>query len=244
MTDQTTQPPGTAKESEGAIARFFRETELDTRLLGMLGALAIIWIGFHVYGQLVNGFGAFLTPRNLWNLSVQTASIGIMATGMVLVIITRHIDLSVGSMLGFCAIIMGVVQVNILPPMLGVGHPMIWVIAVIVGIICGSFIGAFHGALIAYGKIPAFIVTLGGLLVWRGAAFLVARGETISPVDKTFALMGGGPYGAIGATGSWIVGLPGCAAVLGLTTMGRRQPTPSPILSWSLWETAYTSKSV
>ncbi|MDW3181915.1 sugar ABC transporter permease [Roseobacter sp.] len=223
MTDQTTQPPGTTKDSESAIARFFRETELDTRLLGMLGALAIIWIGFHVYGQLVNGFGAFLTPRNLWNLSVQTASIGIMATGMVLVIITRHIDLSVGSMLGFCAIVMGVVQVNILPQFLGLGHPMIWIIAVIIGILCGSFIGAFHGALIAYGKIPAFIVTLGGLLVWRGAAFLVARGETISPVDPTFRLMGGGPYGAIGATGSWIVGLLGCAAVLGLIMMGRRK---------------------
>ncbi|MGZ2257380.1 sugar ABC transporter permease [Roseobacter sp. A03A-229] len=239
MTDQTTQPPGTAKESEGAIARFFRETELDTRLLGMLGALAIIWIGFHVYGQLVNGFGAFLTPRNLWNLSVQTASIGIMATGMVLVIITRHIDLSVGSMLGFCAIIMGVVQVNILPPMLGVGHPMIWVIAVIVGILCGSFIGAFHGALVAYGKIPAFIVTLGGLLVWRGAAFLVARGETISPVDKTFALMGGGPYGAIGATGSWIVGLLGCAAVLGLIIMGRRKRTIFHIAQRPIWAESF-----
>jgi cytochrome c2 len=52
----------------------------------MLGALALIWIGFHVYGAVFNGFGAFLTPRNLWNLSVQTSSIGIMACGMVLVI--------------------------------------------------------------------------------------------------------------------------------------------------------------
>jgi D-xylose transport system permease protein len=131
--------------------------------------------------------------------------------------------LSVGSVLGFCAIIMGVVQVNILPPVLGLGHPLIWIIAIAVGIICGGFIGAFHGALIAYGKIPAFIVTLGGLLVWRGAAFLVARGETISPVDPTFALLGGGPYGAIGATGSWIVGIVGCIAVLGLIVMGRRK---------------------
>ncbi|MDW3225487.1 MAG: sugar ABC transporter permease [Paracoccaceae bacterium] len=222
MTDQTTQPTGSSPEKESAVARFFRETELDTRLLGMLGALALIWVGFHLYGQIFRGGGFFLTPRNLWNLSVQTASIGIMATGMVLVIITRHIDLSVGSILGFCAIIMGVVQVNILPQYLGLGHPMIWIIAILVGIICGTFIGAFHGALIAYGKIPAFIVTLGGLLVWRGAAFLVARGETISPVDPTFALLGGGPYGAIGSTGSWIVGLLGCAAVLGLILMGRR----------------------
>lgn len=222
MTDQTTDTSHDDAGQEGLATRFIRATEIDTRLLGMLGALALIWIGFHVYGQVVNGFGAFLTPRNLWNLSVQTASIGIMATGMVLVIITRHIDLSVGSVLGFCAIIMGVVQVNILPQYLGLGHPLIWIIAIIVGVSCGAFIGAFQGFLIAYGKIPAFIVTLGGLLVWRGAAFLVARGETISPVDPTFALLGGGPYGAIGATGSWIVGILGCAAVLGLIALGRR----------------------
>ncbi|MEP2641446.1 sugar ABC transporter permease [Roseobacter sp.] len=235
MTDPTSDLTAATAPPQGPVARFFRATELDTRLLGMLGALAIIWIGFHVYGATVNGFGAFLTPRNLWNLSVQTASIGIMATGMVLVIITRHIDLSVGSVLGFCAIAMGVVQVNLLPQVLGLGHPLIWVIAVIVGVICGAFIGAFHGALIAYGKIPAFIVTLGGLLVWRGAAFLVARGETISPVDPTFALMGGGPYGAIGSTGSWIVGVLGCAAVLGMLVIGRRKRTTFQIAQRPVW---------
>lgn len=235
MTDQTTQSPGPSKTKDGAVARFFKDTELDTRLLGMLGALALIWVGFHLFGEIFRGGGFFLTPRNLWNLSVQTASIGIMATGMVLVIITRHIDLSVGSILGFCAIIMGVVQVNILPQFLGLGHPAIWIIAVLIGILCGSFIGAFHGALIAYGKIPAFIVTLGGLLVWRGAAFLVARGETISPVDETFSLLGGGPYGAIGSTGSWIVGILGCAAVLGLILSGRRKRTVFHIAQRPIW---------
>nr|WP_245794573.1 sugar ABC transporter permease [Vannielia litorea] len=189
----------------------------------MVGALALIWVGFHLYGALVNGFGAFLTPRNLWNLSVQTSSIGIMACGMVLVIITRNIDLSVGSILGFCAITMGVLQVDVFASWLGLGHPLIWVLAAACGIALGALIGCFHGFLIAYGKIPAFIVTLGGLLVWRGAAFLVARGETISPVDSTFALLGGGPYGAIGATGSWIVGALACAAIVGLILWGRRQ---------------------
>ena len=227
MSQTDTSAPETAHSSaaavEGAFARFLRATELDTRLLGMLGALALIWVGFHMYGALVNNFGAFLTPRNLWNLSVQTSSIGIMATGMVLVIVTRHIDLSVGSVLGFCAIVMGVMQVNILPQFLGLGHPFLWIIAVITGLICGTLIGAFHGWLIGYRGIPAFIVTLGGLLVWRGAAFLVARGETISPVDPTFALLGGGPYGAIGATGSWLLGALGCVGVIALILMGRAQ---------------------
>ncbi|MEZ5911275.1 MAG: sugar ABC transporter permease [Paracoccaceae bacterium] len=219
----TSRAADPASAPESAVARFLKATELDTRLLGMLGALVLIWIGFHLYGALANGFGAFLTPRNLWNLSVQTASIGIMATGMVLVIVTRNIDLSVGSVLGFCAIVMGVLQVNILPQFLGLGHPLIWVIAAICGMTLGASIGAFHGWLVAYRGIPAFIVTLGGLLVWRGAAFLVARGETISPVDATFALLGGGPYGAVGATGSWIVGILGCLGVVGLILSGRNQ---------------------
>lgn len=220
MTQTNTQ---TSNPSDGAMTRFFRATEIDTRLLGMVGALVMIWIGFHLYGALVNGMGAFLTPRNLWNLSVQTASIGIMATGMVLVIVTRNIDLSVGSVLGFCAIIMGVMQVYVLPQYLGLGHPLLWLIAALCGLAIGAMIGAFHGWMIAYLKIPAFIVTLGGLLVWRGAAFLVARGETISPVDPTFALLGGGPYGAVGAVGSWIVGLLACAAILWMIWNGRIQ---------------------
>ncbi|MGB3178308.1 MAG: sugar ABC transporter permease, partial [Albidovulum sp.] len=89
--------PATTDVNAGPITRFLRATEIDTRLLGMIGALLLIWVGFHSYGAIVNGYGAFLTPRNLWNLSVQTSSIGIMATGMVLVIITRNIDLSVGA---------------------------------------------------------------------------------------------------------------------------------------------------
>ena len=203
--------------------RFLRATEVDTRLLGMIGALILIWLGFHFYGHFVNGFGAFLTPRNLWNLSVQTSSIAVMATGMVLVIVTRHIDLSVGSLLGFTAMIMGVMQVWVLPQYLGLGHPMIWVITVIVGILFGTMVGAFQGFLIAYLDIPAFIVTLGGLLVWRGSSYLVARGETIAPVDQTFALIGGGPYGTIGATGSWILGIIVCLGIIFLLVSGRSQ---------------------
>ncbi|KFE33922.1 sugar ABC transporter permease [Thioclava atlantica] len=222
QTSSATRQDG-ASPHTSAIGRFLRATEIDTRLLGMIGALALIWIGFHLYGATFKGFGAFLTPRNLWNLSVQTASIGIMATGMVLVIITRHIDLSVGSMLGVCAVVMGVVQVQVLPGLIGFGNPAIWIIAAIIGMAVGTMIGAFHGFIIAYGKVPAFIVTLGGLLVWRGVAYLITRGETIAPLDETFKLLGGGPYGAIGETGSWIVGLLGCAGVLWLLWNGRKR---------------------
>jgi len=183
----------------------------------------LIWLGFHFYGVFVNGYGAFLTPRNLWNLSVQTSSIAVMATGMVLVIVTRHIDLSVGSLLGFSAMIMGVTQVWVLPQFLGLGHALIWPITVAVGITFGALIGAFQGFLIAYLSIPAFIVTLGGLLIWRGASYLVARGETIAPVDQTFALIGGGPYGTIGAKGSWILGIICCVFIVLMLFNSRRQ---------------------
>ncbi len=212
-----------ATHRDGTITRFLRVTEIDGRLVGMVVALGLIWVGFHLYGALVNGFGAFLTPRNLWNLSVQTASIGIMATGMVFVIVTRNIDLSVGSVLGVCAMTMAIVQVWLLPTVLPIGHPAIWIIALIAGLCCGTAIGAVHGYLVAYRGIPAFIVTLGGLLVWRGVAFLIARGETISPVDPTFALMGGGPYGAVGAIGSWVIGALGCLGIIAAIANARRQ---------------------
>jgi len=225
MTDTTHQPQAAGKEG-GPIGRFMRATELDPRLIGMVGALLLIWIAFEAYSTFVLGrpsmlLGAsqaeangFLTPRNLWNLSVQTAYIGIMATGMVLVIITRNIDLSVGSIMGMVGMYMGLLQVEYLTPALGLGHPSIWIITVLFGIAMGALIGAFQGVLIAFLGIPAFIVTLGGLLVWRGAAFLVAGGKTIAPLDDRFALIGGGSFGALGRTGSWIFGLIACVFVV------------------------------
>jgi len=216
---------GPAIQEEGAVKTFLRATEIDTRMLGMIGALVLIWIGFHFYGYFVNGFGAFLTYRNLWNLSVQTSSITVMATGMVLIIVTRNIDLSVGSMLGVTAMLMGALQVWVLPTYLGIGHPAIWIITVVFGLLVGVAIGTFHGYLIAYLEIPSFIVTLGGMLVWRGGAWWVARGETISPLDQTFVLIGGGPYGSIGATASWIVAVLACIGIGLMIVTARRQRT-------------------
>lgn len=221
QTTSTTSKAGDA--APNPFTRLMRATEIDPRMLGMVAALVLIWVGFHMYGVIENGYGAFLTPRNLWNLSVQTASVGIMATGMVLVIITRHIDLSVGSILGLCAVTMGVLQTDVLPNMIGLGNPTIWIIAALCGMLVGALIGGFQGAIIAYGNVPAFIVTLGGLLVWRGVAYLITSGKTISPLDPTFTLLGGGPYGAVGAMGSWIVGILGCAGVIGMLVYGRAQ---------------------
>ena len=116
---------------EGLLGRFLRATEIDTRMLGMLAALFLIWAGFDLYGFFFkpgDGLlgGQFLTPRNLWTLLVQTSSIAVMATGMVLVIVMRQIDLSVGSVLTTIAVAIGALQVYKLGPLLGVGHPSIW----------------------------------------------------------------------------------------------------------------------
>jgi D-xylose transport system permease protein len=198
------------------LARFFKSAELDMRMLGMAGALALIWIAFHVLSG-----GLFLTPRNLWNLSVQSSSVAIMATGMVLVIVTRNIDLSIGSMLGFIGMVMGVIQADLLPKLLGFEHPATWILTLAAGLFLGVILGAFQGFLIAYLAIPSFIVTLGGLLVWRGAAWWATSGQTVAPLDATFKLMGGGPEGAIGATWSWVTGVIACAAVVLLLAHGR-----------------------
>lgn len=225
MSDAQSLSGGPTMVQEGTVRTFLRATEIDTRMLGMIGALVVIWLGFHFYGYFVNGFGAFLTTRNLWNLSVQTSAITVMATGMVLIIVTRNIDLSVGSMLGVTAMLMGALQVWFLPNWvgLGIGHPATWVITVVFGLCVGMLIGTFHGYLIAYLEIPAFIVTLGGMLVWRGAAWWVARGETIAPLDANFALIGGGPYGSIGATWSWVLAVIACIGIVGLLISARRQ---------------------
>jgi D-xylose transport system permease protein len=229
----TNAPVDKARSSEeGAVSRFLRATELDTRMLGMVGALLLIWIGLQVLSSLRLGVNplefdgrAFLSPRNLWNLSVQSSSIAIMSTGMVLVIVTRNIDLSVGSLLGFIGMIMGVTQAEFLSRVLGIplGHPSVWMIALAAGMVVGVAIGALQGFIIAYGNVPAFIVTLGGLLVWRGAAWWVTSGRTVAPMDATFRLMGGGPAGSIGATWSWIIAVLGCLGVIVMLISARRQ---------------------
>ncbi|ESZ21913.1 sugar ABC transporter permease [Mesorhizobium sp. L48C026A00] len=223
MTDTISNTPvaDRARESElSPFGRFLKATELDIRMLGMVGALLIIWVGIHILSG-----GLFLTPRNLWNLSVQTSSVAIMATGMVLVIVMRNIDLSVGSVEGVIGMVMGVAQAEFLIRVMGfqLGNPWIWVIALAAGVVLGLMIGALQGFIIAYLEVPAFIVTLGGLLIWRGMAWLMTSGRTVAPLDATFQLMGGGPRGSIGATASWIVGILACVAVALMLLNGRSQ---------------------
>jgi D-xylose transport system permease protein len=187
---------------------FFSALELDNRLLGMIGAFVVICLIFNFLTD-----GRFMTPRNLFNLTIQTASVGIMATGMVFVIVTRNIDLSVGSLLATCSAMMAMTQTWLMPDWLGLGlnHPATMPVAVVVGIVAGIAIGAFQGWLIGYLTIPAFIVTLGGYLIWRNVAWHLTKGQTIGPLDDNFQLFGG-INGTLGEHWSWAFGALAIAA--------------------------------
>lgn len=191
-----------------------RSLEVDLRMLGMVGAMFIIWIAFNIFTD-----GTFLTARNLWNLAVQTSVVGIMATGMVLVIVVRQIDLSVGSLLGFTGMVMAVVQVSVFP----VGSSWNWAATLLVGLAVGALVGAFQGWWIAYRAVPGFIVTLAGLLIYRGGAWLLTSGRTVAPLDPNFELLGGGLNGSIGAMWSWIVGVLVIVALVIVTLRARQR---------------------
>ncbi|MFQ6548430.1 sugar ABC transporter permease [Aestuariibius sp. 2305UL40-4] len=209
--DDTNRPPAAPKRN------VVQALEIDLRLLGMVGAFAVVCITFNVMTD-----GRFLTPRNIFNLTIQTASVAIMATGMVFVIVTRNIDLAVGALLATCSAMMAMTQTAWLPALgLELGHPAIPWIAIAVGLFTGALIGGFQGWLIGYLTIPAFIVTLGGLLVWRNVGWYLTNGQTIGPLDGTFRTFGG-ISGTLGETWSWIFGLLATAAALWMLATSRR----------------------
>jgi len=203
---------------------------IDGRILGMIGALLALWIMFDFFTG-----GRFITPRNLFNLSVQTASVAVMATGMVFVIVTRNIDLSVGSLLGFIGMMMGAFQVHFLPDLVGGGHWSIWMITCVFGIVLGGAIGSFQGWVIGYLTVPAFIVTLGGFLVWRGGAWWVTSGQTVAPLDTVFKLLGGGVEGTLGETMSWVLGALATIAALCLLFLSRKRKKAHGFLVKPFW---------
>ncbi len=159
------RPPATADtEPQKGIGRLKIPTSA-LRAYTMVIALVVIWLLFSWATD-----GIFLSARNFSNLMRQTAVTGVLAVGMLMIIITGQIDLSVGSLVGLA----GGVSVMVLT-WLGWGLGPAILAALVVGVV----IGALQGALVAYANIPAFIVTLGGLLVWRGAIKGLSQGNTI-----------------------------------------------------------------
>ncbi|MHA3915605.1 sugar ABC transporter permease [Halovulum sp. GXIMD14793] len=179
------------------------QLEIDTRFLGMIGAFVLICL---VFGYFTDW--RFLSARNIFNLTIQTVSVAIMATGMVFVIVTRHIDLSVGAVLALTSAVMAMLQTRWLPGALGleIGSPWMAPLTIVLGLTGGALIGAFNGWLVGFQMIPAFIVTLGGFLVWRNLGWYITNGQTIGQLDQTYLLFGGAE-GTLGTTWSWVVGV-------------------------------------
>jgi D-xylose transport system permease protein len=208
------QPP-----VRSSVRGLLAQTEIDLRLFGMLVALALILLTFNILSG-----GKFFRPENMITLAVQATGIAIIATGMVLVIVSRNIDLSVGSVVGVIAMTYALLMADWLP-MLGFAadFPFRWVIALAIGVAMGALIGGLQGFIIAYIGVPSFIVTLGGLLSIRGAVWYLSGGAAVSGLDPTFQLIGGGAQGSIGGILTWTLGLVGCLAIIALLITGRRQ---------------------
>ena len=170
MTDKTVSLP-----EERRHGSFIKN---NLRNYGMLLSLFAIMLFFQIVTD-----GTLLQPLNLTNLVLQNSYIVIMALGMLLVIVTGHIDLSVGSVAGFVGAVAAVLMVR---------YHVAYPIAFIACLLVGAAIGAAQGYWVAYFKIPSFIVTLAGMLVFKGLALALLQGQSVGPFPPTFQKLSSG----------------------------------------------------
>ena len=157
------------------IGRLFKN---NLRQYGMLIALAFIMILFQVLTD-----GIMFKPMNITNLVLQNSYVLILAIGMLLVIVTGGIDLSVGSVCAFVGAVSAVMMVDW-------GWPV--PVAMVIALCLGAIVGAFQGYFIAFLRIPAFIVTLAGMLIFRGLTMSILQGQTKAPFAKSFQALAAG----------------------------------------------------
>nr|WP_091607402.1 multiple monosaccharide ABC transporter permease [Arthrobacter koreensis] len=172
---------------------------IDLQQYGILAALVVIVVLF----QVLTG-GRLLYPGNVSNLIQQNAYVLILAIGMVMVIIAGHIDLSVGSV---------VATVGAIAALAMNSWGMPWWAAVILSLVVGAAIGAWQGFWVAFVGIPAFIVTLAGMLVFRGVALILLTGGTISGLPRPFNAIGSGTLPATGTPDLLTLGIGALASV-------------------------------
>ena len=198
------QPP-----ARTSIRGLFAQTEIDLRLFGMLVALVVILLTFNILSG-----GKLIQPTNMITMAVQAAGIAIIATGMVLVIVSRNIDLSVGSLVGLIAMTYALLMTDWFPRILGHRRGLArssWVLALALGIGLGAGVGALQGFIIAYIGVPSFIVTLGGLLSIRGVVWYLSqrrggRRASTRPSSSSAAA----PRARSVRLITWILGVVGC----------------------------------
>jgi putative multiple sugar transport system permease protein len=150
----------------------------NLREYGMLISL----VGIMAFFEYATG-GTLLEPLNLTNLVLQNSYIVIMALGMLLVIVAGHIDLSVGSVVGFIGALAAVLMVQ---------YDWHFVPATVACLLCGAAIGAAQGWFVAFFRIPSFIVTLAGMLVFKGLSLALLQGQSVGPFPPSFQLLSSG----------------------------------------------------
>ena len=151
--------------------------QLDIRTYGVIIALAAIWFGFTFFSK--PGV-KFMTPHNISNLFQQMSVTAILAIGMVMVIVSGNIDLSVGLGAGFC----GAVGTYAVVRMFDL-YPQAMFLGILMAVITGALAGLLTGLIVAYGRVPAFIVTLGGMMIFRGLLQVVIK-ATLAIPDNSF----------------------------------------------------------
>ena len=191
-----------------ALTQSIKRAQVDWRMVLMSAVLVVIALVFNILSD-----GIFLSAENLYNIAQQTAVVGILATIMVLIIVARHIDLSVGSVMGFVGVLIAFLMYTL---------DWSWPAACLAGLAAAIAVSMYQGALTAFIGVPSFVVTLGGLMSFRGAAYLVADGKTQPLSDPFFLKLGGGYNGGIGTTASWILGALMCVGLV-LSTISRRR---------------------
>ena len=178
MTTETAPAPSEVPTpvSAGPSGRSILQANL--RDYGLVVALLAIMVFFQIFTS-----GTMFKPVNLTNLVLQNSYIIIMALGMLLVIVAGHIDLSVGSVSGFVGAIAAILMVQYHVPAIPAG---------LLCVVLGAIIGASQGYFIAYMKVPSFIVTLAGMLVFKGLSLAVLGGKSVGPFPTEFQLLSAG----------------------------------------------------
>jgi putative multiple sugar transport system permease protein len=178
MTPVTHTKGASAPVEAGAGGAFWKS---HVREYGLLVSLLVIMIFF----EIVTG-GVLLQPVNITNLIQQNSYIVIMALGMLFVIVGGNIDLSVGSIVGFVGAVAAMMMVGFTIPGLEIEIKIHWAPVILLSIILGAAIGAAQGWFVAYATIPAFIVTLGGMLIFRGLTGNMLAGQFVGPFANEF----------------------------------------------------------
>jgi putative multiple sugar transport system permease protein len=187
MTTETAPQAASPAEAAAPLS-IWGALQANLREYGLLLVLILIMVFF----QWTTG-GVLFKPLNLTNIILQNSYIIVMALGMLLVIVAGHIDLSVGSVSGFIGALAAMLMIGwkaVLPPELAfLSNP------IVAGLVClavGAAIGAVQGWLIAYYRIPAFIVTLAGMLIFKGLSLAILAGQSVGPFPAEFQLLSAG----------------------------------------------------